>query len=88
VSITKYHTVTVLGLPMKVIARGARELIDKYDTASVNVGGGEAYDVVVDTLGVDPGTYFVYITELNELSNNQQSFGGPMTEIVVVPPAF
>ncbi len=88
VSITKYHTVTVLGLPMKVIARGARELIDKYDTASVNVGGGEAYDVVVDTKDVDPGTYFVYITELNELSNNQQSFGGPMTEIVVVPPAI
>ncbi len=88
VSIVKYHTVTVLGLPMKVIARGARELIDKYDTASVNVGGGEAYDVVVDTLGVDPGTYFVYITELNELSNNQQSFGGPMTEIEVVPPVI
>ena len=84
-SITKFHTVTVLGLPMKVIGTGGRELDEKYDTASVNLGGGEAYDVVVDTAGVTPGTYFVYITELDELSNNQESFGGPMTEIVVSP---
>ena len=86
-SITHFNTVTVLGLPMKVIGQGGRELTDKYDTASVNLGGGEAYDVVIDTLGVEPGTYYVYITELNDLSNNQQSFGGPMTEIVVAPPA-
>jgi len=84
-SITKFHTVAILGLPMQVIGRGARELTDKYETASVNLGGGEAYDVMVDTDGVEPGTYFVYITELNELSNDQQSFGGPMTEIVVAP---
>lgn len=84
-SITKFHTVTVLGLPMKVIGQGGRELKDKYDTASVNLGGGEAKDVVIDTMGVEPGTYFVYITELNQLSNNQESFGGPMTEIVVNP---
>jgi len=84
-SITHFNTVTVLGLPMKVIAQGGRELTDKYDTASVNLGGGEAYDVVIDTQDVTPGTYYVYITELNDLSNNQQSFGGPMTEIVVAP---
>jgi FtsP/CotA-like multicopper oxidase with cupredoxin domain len=84
-SITHFNTVTVLGLPMKVIGQGGRELADKYDTASVNLGGGEAYDVVIDTLGVKPGTYYMYITELNDLSNNQQSFGGPMTEIVVSP---
>jgi FtsP/CotA-like multicopper oxidase with cupredoxin domain len=82
-SITQFYTVSVLGLPMRVIGQGGRELIDKYDTASVNLGGGEAFDVVVDTLGVEPGTYYVYITELDKLSNNQQAFGGPMTEIVV-----
>ncbi len=82
-SITKFHTVTALGLPMKVIGQGARELMDKYDTSSVNLGGGESYDVVIDTKGVAPGSYFVYVTELNQLSNNQESFGGPMTEIVV-----
>ena len=82
-SITKFHTVTALGLPMRVIGQGGRELTEKYDTASVNLGGGEAFDVVIDTLGVPAGTYFVYITELNELSNGTQAFGGPMTEIVV-----
>lgn len=87
-SITKFHTITVLGLPMKVIGQGGRELTDKYDTASVNLGGGEAFDVVIDTEGVPTGTYFVYITELNELSNNQESFGGPMTEIEVVAPTL
>ncbi|MCP4391423.1 MAG: multicopper oxidase domain-containing protein [Gammaproteobacteria bacterium] len=88
ISITKFHTITVLGLPMRVVGRGGRGLIDKYDTSSVNVGGGEAYDVIIDTAGVTPGTYYVYITELNELSNNQESFGGPMTTIeVIAPPA-
>ena len=84
-SITSFYTVAALGLPMKVIGQGGRELMDKFDAASVNLGGGEAFDVVIDTLGVDPGTYFMYVTELNDLSNNQQSFGGPMTEIVVTP---
>jgi FtsP/CotA-like multicopper oxidase with cupredoxin domain len=82
-SITKFHTVTALGLPMQVIARGGRELSDKYETASVNLGGGEAYDVIIDTLGVPKGRYFVYITELDQLSNNEESLGGPMTEIVI-----
>ena len=82
-SITQFYTVSVLGLPMKVIGQGGRELTDKYDTASVNLGGGEAFDVIVDTAGVTPGTYYVYITELDKLSNNTQSFGGPMTEIIV-----
>jgi len=40
-------------------------------------------DVIVDTAGVTPGTYFLYTTNLNYLSNNDQDFGGMMTEIVV-----
>ncbi len=88
ISITKYHTITVLGLPMRVVGRGASELVEKYETSSVNVGGGENYDVIIDTEGVTPGIYYVYITELNELSNNQESSGGPMTTIeVIAPPA-
>ncbi|MCP4389126.1 MAG: multicopper oxidase domain-containing protein [Gammaproteobacteria bacterium] len=86
ISITKFHTITVLGLPMRVVGRGGRGLVDKYDTSSVNVGGGEAYDVIIDTAGVTAGTYYVYITELNELSNNQESSGGPMTTIEVIEP--
>jgi FtsP/CotA-like multicopper oxidase with cupredoxin domain len=82
-SITQYHTITALGLPMQVIGQGGRELEDKYFTNSVNLGGGEAFDVILDTTDVAPGTYYVYTTELHLLSNNEQSFGGAMTEIVV-----
>jgi len=81
-----FHPFSVLGLPMKVVGQGGRELTDKYETSSVNLGGGEAFDVIIDTTGVEPGTYFAYITELQWLSNNQQSFGGPMTEIRVAAP--
>jgi len=82
-SITHFFTMTTLGLPMEVVGMGARELSEKYQTASVNLGGGESYDVIVDTLDVEPGSYYFYVTELNYLSNNQENFGGPMTEIVV-----
>jgi FtsP/CotA-like multicopper oxidase with cupredoxin domain len=86
-NVTTFHTFSVLGLPMRVVGQGGRELVDKYDTTSVNLGGGESWDVVVDTQDVPQGTYFAYVTELHRLSNNQQSFGGPMTEIVVTAPA-
>lgn len=82
-SITQFHTITALGLPMKVIGQGGRELKDKYFANSVNLGGGESFDVIIDTLGVSPGTYYVYTNELHQLSNDDQSFGGAMTEIVV-----
>jgi len=88
VSTTKFYTVMALGLPMQVVAQGAKELVEKYQTSSVNLGGGESYDVIIDTEGVAPGTYYMYITELHELSNNQQSFGGAMTEIVVKAPVL
>ncbi len=82
-NITSFHTFTVLGLPMRVVGQGGRELVDKYETSSVNLGGGEAFDIIIDTSTVDPGTYFAYVTELHWLSNDQESFGGPMTEIRV-----
>ena len=82
-SITKFHTIAVLGIPMKVIGTGGRELKDKYYTNSVNLGGGESFDVILDTKDVTPGTYYVYTNELHQLSNNTESFGGAMTEIVV-----
>lgn len=96
-NVTNYYTVTALGLPMRVVGGGAHiargpdpdgagPLQGKdlyYDTSSVTVGGGEAVDVVVDTAGLPAGTYFLYTTNLNYLSNNDQDFGGMMTEIVV-----
>jgi hypothetical protein len=82
-------TVTVLGIPMRVVGQGAQMLRGptgvntSYVTGSVTLGGGEAVDVLLDTAGVPPGTYFLYTTNLNSLSNNTEDFGGMMTEIVL-----
>jgi hypothetical protein len=35
--------------------------------------------------GVPSGTYFLYTSQLDHLSNDAHKFGGVMTEIVVVP---
>lgn len=88
-SVTNFFTVTALGLPMKVVGSGAHILRGPggadlyYDTGSVTLGGGEAADVIVDTTGIAPGTYFLYTTNLNYLSNNTEDYGGMMTEIVI-----
>lgn len=88
-SITNYYTVTVQGLPMKVVGSGARQLkgadgkLLYVDTTSVTLGGGESTEVLIDTTDVEPGTYFLYTTNLNFLSNFDQDNGGMMTEIVI-----
>jgi FtsP/CotA-like multicopper oxidase with cupredoxin domain len=88
-STVDFFTVTLLGIPMRVVGQGAKQLrgptglSTAYDTASVTIGGGEAVDLLLDTTGVSPGTYFLYTTNLNRLSNNAEDFGGMMTEIVV-----
>lgn len=90
-STTDFHTLTVLGIPMKVVGQGSRLLRGptgrdtSYTTTSVTLGGGEAYDVILDTSGVEPGTYALYTTNLNFLSNNEEDFGGIMTEIIINP---
>lgn len=87
--VTRFYTVTVLGLPMKVVGNGGRLLRGPdgknlyYNTSSVTLGGGESADVIIDTAGVAPGRYFLYTTNLNYLSNNAEDFGGMMTEIVI-----
>lgn len=97
---TVYYSVGVSGIPMKVVGRGAHilrgpdpdgsgPLLGKnlyYDTNTVTIGGGETVDVLLDTAGVAPGTYCFYSTNLNELSNNHEDFGGMMTEIVLTAP--
>jgi FtsP/CotA-like multicopper oxidase with cupredoxin domain len=88
-SVTRYFTVTALGLPMKVVGTGAHILrgpsgVDhSYETSSVTLGGGETADVIIDTTGLSAGTYFLYTTNLNFLSNNTEDYGGMMTEIVI-----
>jgi FtsP/CotA-like multicopper oxidase with cupredoxin domain len=88
-NVTNFYTLRALGLPMKVVGSGARILRGPagqnlfYDTSSVTLGGGEAVDVILDTAGVSPGTYFLYTTNLNFLSNDTEDFGGMMTEIQI-----
>lgn len=92
VSITEFYTVTAQGLPMRIVGQGAKILRgggevggkDLYfNTASVTLGGGEANEVLVDTTGIKPGTYFLYTTNLNHLSNGNEDNGGMMTEIEI-----
>lgn len=54
-----------------------------YETNSVTLGGGEGVDVMIDTAGVPPGTYYLYSTNLNYLSNGADDRGGLMTHIVI-----
>ena len=42
-----------------------------------------ATDVLIDTAGVAPGTYFLYTTNLNYLANDKEDYGGMMTTVVV-----
>ena len=84
-----YSITTTLGVPLHVVGRGAALLRgpNGEDTSFrvnvLNVGGGQAYDVLVDTSGVDPGTYFLYTTNLQFLANGGQERGGAMTEITI-----
>jgi FtsP/CotA-like multicopper oxidase with cupredoxin domain len=87
-SIYRYYTLQSLGLPMKVVGKDAKLLRTQdgitdlyYSTNSVQVGGGESFDVIMDTTGVAPGTYYLYSSNLNYLSNDEEAFGGMMTEI-------
>ena len=54
--------------------------------SSVNVAGGDTFDVILDTSNTPPGTYFLYTTNLNYLSNNTEERGGIMTEVVINNP--
>jgi Multicopper oxidase len=69
-----------------------------YTTNSITLGGGESLDVVLDTClerttAADPssacktkmptGTYYLYSSNLDHLSNDAENFGGMMTEVHV-----
>lgn len=89
VSIDRFFTLTAPGLKMRVVGTGARQMRGVTgkniyrDVASINFGGGEAQDVIVDTAGVAPGTYFLTAAEFYQMSNGTQLDGGLITEIVV-----
>jgi FtsP/CotA-like multicopper oxidase with cupredoxin domain len=89
-SVTEYHTLATFGVPMQVIGFHARLLRDMsgnnlyYTTNSVTIGGGESLDAIIDVSAVPTGTYFLYTTQLDHLSNDAENFGGMMTEIQVL----
>lgn len=89
-AITRFYTLQSLGIPMQVVGKDAKQLRTAdgatnlyYNTNSVTVGGGESFDVILDTSGVASGTYYLYSANLNYLSNDTEAFGGMMTEIQI-----
>ena len=91
VSIDRFYTLKAQGLPMKIVGTGSRQMRgvtgkNLYrDVSSVNFGGGETHDVLIDTTDVAVGTYFLHATELHQMSNLTQLDGGMITEIEVTP---
>ena len=93
--VQRFYTVSLPGIPMRVVGRGARILRGGgdplganmyYTTDSLTLGGGKSYDVILDTTNVAPGTYFLMTNNLNYLSNGaNDDYGGLMTEIVISP---
>jgi FtsP/CotA-like multicopper oxidase with cupredoxin domain len=89
VSVDRFFTLTAPGLTMKVVGTGARLMRGTdgknlyQETASVNFGGGETHDVIIETANVAAGTYFLHAAELHQMSNKTQMDGGMITEIVV-----
>ncbi len=95
-NITRFYTLAS-NIPMRIVGHTARLLRGpdpagaalprdlSYTTNSVTLGGGESVDAILDTAGMAPGTYLLYTTNLNYLSNDAQDFGGMMTEIRITP---
>lgn len=92
VDVTQYYTIGSPSIPMTIVGRGARILRGEglaagadlsHDVASIQLGGGESADVILDTAGMTAGTYFLHTTNLNYLSNGGEDLGGMMTEIVL-----
>ena len=90
-NITMSHTLMSPSIPMRVVGIDASELVAAdgsklhYTTNAVTMGGGMSYDVILNTAGVTPGTYVLYASNLDQLSNLTEDFGGMMTEIVINP---
>jgi FtsP/CotA-like multicopper oxidase with cupredoxin domain len=91
VSVDRFYTMTAQGLTMQIVGTGARQMRGiggnniYRDVASVNFGGGETHDVLIDIPAdaLTGTTYFLYSTELHQMSNLTELDGGMITEIVV-----
>ncbi|MBN3787810.1 multicopper oxidase family protein [Burkholderia sp. Ac-20353] len=91
--VTEYQTLASLGIPMHVIGINARLLRDMagnnmaYDTNSITLGGGESLDLILDASDKSKyhagQVFYLYTPNLDHLSNDQENFGGLMTEVHV-----
>jgi FtsP/CotA-like multicopper oxidase with cupredoxin domain len=91
-NVTQFNTIGTNGPAMQVIGLDARQLVDDdgnhmyYSTNSLTLGGGQSADVIIDTFGLTPGSiFFLYSTNLDYLANDEENFGGMMTEIRINP---
>jgi len=90
-SVTEYHTLASLGIPMKVVGWNAKLLRDQggnnteYYTNSITIAGGESCDVILDasnTTTYQAGqVFYLFTPQLDHLSNDAENFGGLMTEV-------
>jgi Multicopper oxidase len=89
--VQEYQTLSSIGIPMLMVGFNAKILRDQagnnlyIKSNSITLGGGESLDVILDSTGIPPGTYFLYTPQLDHLSNDAENFGGLMTEVVVTP---
>jgi hypothetical protein len=87
----------VVGLNAKLLRDQDGNNMDYY-TNSITLGGGESVDVILDscqvrstpsdpsstcTTAIPKGTYYLYTSNLDHLSNDAENFGGQMTEVRV-----
>jgi FtsP/CotA-like multicopper oxidase with cupredoxin domain len=90
-SVSEYHTLASMGIPMKEIGFNAKLLRDQggnnteFYTNSITLGGGESLDVILDatnaTLYPAGSVFYLYSPQLDHLSNDAENFGGMMTEV-------
>ena len=76
---------------MKVIGFNAKLLRDQsgnnleYYTNSITLGGGESLDVILDASDTNKypsgSVFYLFTPQLDHLSNDQENFGGMMTEV-------
>jgi len=97
-SVKDFVTIEAPGLTFNAIGMCARQLRNpgpdgfygtaddqdlSYTTNSVMIGPGESYDVIIRTVGIPTGTYYLISRNLEQLNNNGIERGGAMTEIVI-----
>jgi len=90
-SVTEYGTLASLGIPMHVVGYNAKLLRDQsgndldYFSNSITLAGGESLDVILDasnTANYPAGSvFYLYTPQLDHLANDQENFGGLMTEV-------